>query len=189
MIQQARIARLTAAAVLAVGVGVGGLSESARGQPVGNAAMVWNTIASTAIISTAGQPPHAAVLSLAMVQGAVYDAVNAIDGGHRPYLVAPPANPGDSKDAAAATAAFRVLVGFPERSPVLVGLFPTQISTLQPLYDASLATVPDGPAKAGGIAVGEAAAAAMLTARSNDGRFGPFTVVEGFDPGQSWRLS
>jgi hypothetical protein len=186
MIQQARIARLTAAAVLAVGVGVGGLSESARGQPVGNAAIEWNTIASTAIISTAGQPPHAAVLSLAMVQGAVYDAVNAIDGGHRPYLVAPPANPGDSKDAAAATAAFRVLVGFPERSPVLVGLFPTQISTLQPLYDASLATVPDGPAKTGGIAVGEGAAAAMLTARSNDGRFSPFTVVEGFDPGE-WR--
>jgi hypothetical protein len=60
MIQQARIARLTAAAVLAVGVGVGGLSESARGQPVGNAAIEWNTIASTAIISTAGQPPHAA---------------------------------------------------------------------------------------------------------------------------------
>ena len=71
MIQQARIARLTAAAVLAVGVGVGGLSESARGQPVGNAAIEWNTIASTAIITTAGQPPHAAVLSLAMVQGAV----------------------------------------------------------------------------------------------------------------------
>jgi hypothetical protein len=186
MIQQARIARLTAAAVLAVGVGVGGLSESARGQLAGNAAIEWNTIASTAIITTAGQPPHAAVLSLAMVQGAVYDAVNAIDGGHRPYLVAPPANPGDSKDAAAATAAFRVLVGFPERSPVLVGLFPTQISTLQPLYDASLATVPGGPAKTGGVAVGEAAAAAMLTARSNDGRFSPFTVVEGVDPGQ-WR--
>ena len=41
----------------------------------------------------AGQPPHVAALSLAMVQGAVYDAVNAIDGGHQPYLVAPPADP------------------------------------------------------------------------------------------------
>ena len=56
-----------------------------------------------------------------------YDAVNAIDGGHQPYLVAPPANSGDSKEAAAATAAFRVLVGFPD----LPGLFPTQVSTLQ----------------------------------------------------------
>src|SRR5512144_2371138 len=77
----------------------------------------WNAIASTAIMAAppqgAGQPPHAAVLSLGMVQGAVYDAVNAIDGGRQPYLVAPPADPGDSKDAAAATAAYRVLVGFP----------------------------------------------------------------------------
>ena len=41
----------------------------------------------------------------------MYDAVNAIDRGHRPYLVQPNANPTDSKEAAAATAAFRVLVG------------------------------------------------------------------------------
>jgi hypothetical protein len=151
-------------------------------------AIEWNAIASTAIMAPppqgAGQPPHAAVLSLAMVQGAVYDAVNAIDGGYQPYLVTPPANSWDSKDAAAATAAFRVLVGFP---PDLPGLFPAQLSTLQPRYDASLATVPDGVAKTGGIAVGEATAAAMLTARANDGRGGGFTFVEGFDPGE-WRL-
>ena len=55
-----------------------------------------------------------------MVQGAVYDAVNAIDRGYQPYLVQPNANPTDSKEAAAATAAFRVLVGFPD----LPGLFP-----------------------------------------------------------------
>ena len=71
----------------------------------------WNDIASTAIVGGAGQPPPVAVLSFAMVQGAVYDAVNAIDRGHRPYLVEPAARPTDSKDAAAATAAFRVLDG------------------------------------------------------------------------------
>jgi hypothetical protein len=181
--------RLAVAVLLAAAVG--GLSASARGEPDENLAIEWNAIASTAIMTTAAQPPHAAVLSLAMVQGAVYDAVNAIDGGHQPYLVAPPANPGDSKDAAAATAAFRVLVGFraDERDPPLTGLFPGQRdSILQPLYDASLATVPDGDAKTGGIAVGEAAAAAMLTARVNDGRFGSFRFIEGFDPGE-WRLA
>ena len=100
-----------------------------------------------------------------MVQGAVYDAVNAIDRGHRPYLVQPPSHPTDSKDAAAATAAYRVLVG----------LFPDQQPTLQPLYDASIAALPDNPpgSKAAGIAIGEATASAMLTARMNDGRFGP----------------
>src|SRR6059036_2974325 len=89
----------------------------------------WNEIASTAIVATAGQPPPVAALSFAIVQGAIYDAVNAIDRGHQPYLVQPPSNPTDSKDAAAATAAFRVLVG----------LFPEQAGTLQPLYDAYIA--------------------------------------------------
>jgi hypothetical protein len=49
----------------------------------------WNLIASNAIVVTAGQPPPVSVLHFAMVQGAVYDAVNAIDRGHRPYLVQP----------------------------------------------------------------------------------------------------
>jgi hypothetical protein len=91
----------------------------------------WNLIASNAIVVTAGQPPPVSVLHFAMVHGAVYDAVNAIDRGHRPYLVQPDANPTDSKEAAAATAAFRVLVGFPD----LPGLFPAQQPTLQPIYD------------------------------------------------------
>lgn len=140
----------------------------------------WNAIASTAIVAVAGQPPHASTPSFAMVQGAVYDAVNAIDRGHRPYLVEPAANPWDSKEAATATAAFRVLVG----------LFPLQQPALQPLYDAALDVVPEGPAKAGGIAAGEAAAAAMLGARENDGRnpSGPFPFVFGTEPGQ-WRLA
>ena len=138
----------------------------------------WNETASTAIVSTAGQPPPVAALSFAMVQGAVYDAVNAIDRGHRPYLVQPAARPTDSKDAAAATAAFRVLVA----------LFPEQQTTLQARYDASLAAVADTPpgAKAAGIAVGEQAAAAMLADRADDGRFGPFTPVTGTTPG-AWR--
>ena len=41
----------------------------------------WNLIASNAIVVTAGQPPQVSSLSFAMVQGAVYDAVNAIDRG------------------------------------------------------------------------------------------------------------
>jgi len=100
-----------------------------------------------------------------MVQGAVYDAVNAIDRGHRPYLSQPSASPSDSKAAAAATAVFRVLGA----------LFPAQLATLQGIYDNYIAGLPDDPpgSKAAGIAVGEAAAGAMLAARQGDGRFGP----------------
>jgi hypothetical protein len=144
----------------------------------------WNLIASNAIVATAGQPPPVSVLSFAMVQGAVYDAVNAIDRGHRPYLVQPKTNPTDSKEAAAATAAFRVLVGFPD----LLGLFPAQLPTLQPLYDAYIAGVPDNPpgSRAAGIAIGETTATAMLEARQDDGRFGPSPQLYPPAPG-IWR--
>jgi PAP2 superfamily len=143
-----------------------------------NAVTDWNAIAATAIMSTAGQPPHAAVLSLAMVQGAVYDAVNAIDRGHQPYLVQPPSNPTDSKDAATAAAAYRVLAG----------LFPGQVGTLQPLYDAYIAALPDNPpgSKPNGIAIGEVTARAMLIDRQNDGRFGPRPTLYPPAPG-IWR--
>src|SRR6266576_1406166 len=138
----------------------------------------WNAIASNAIVTTAGQPPPVSVLHFAMVHGAVYDAVNAIDRGHRPYLVQPPSDPTDSKEAAAATAAVRVLVG----------LFPGQLGTLQPLYDAYMAALPDNPpgSKAAGIAIGETTAAAMLAARTNDGRFGPPPTLYPPAPG-IWR--
>ena len=138
----------------------------------------WNLIASNSIVVTAGQPPPVSVLHFAMVHGAVYDAVNAIDRGHRSYLVQPPSHPTDSKEAAAVTAAFRVLVG----------LFPGQLGTLQPLYDAYIAALLDNPpgSKAAGIAIGEATASAMLTARMNDGRFGPPPVLYPPAPG-IWR--
>jgi hypothetical protein len=136
----------------------------------------WNDAASTAIVTVAKQPPPVAVLSFAMVQGAVYDAVDAIDGRYRPYLVAPAAHRTDSQDAAAATAAH----------DVLLGLFPDQQATLDPLYTGSLAAVPAGPRKTRGITDGRIAAAAMLAARAGDGRFGAFTPPVGTLPGQ-WR--
>ena len=71
----------------------------------------WNANASNALFVVAGQPPQVSVPHLAMVHGAVYDAVNAIDGGHEGYLLTSRiAQPSDSKEAAAATAAYRVLL-------------------------------------------------------------------------------
>jgi hypothetical protein len=64
-----------------------------------------------------------------------------------------------------------VLVGFPD----LPGLFPEQLPTLQPQYDAYIANLPDDPpgSRDAGTAIGEATARAMLVARMSDGRFGP----------------
>jgi hypothetical protein len=135
----------------------------------------WNDYAGQAILA-ARQSPQVTTLTYAMVQGAVYDAVNAIDRQHAPYLDVAPANPWDSEDAAAATAAFRVLVA----------LFPTQLANLEAQYAASLSPIPAGPAKDGGIAAGDRAAAAMLAAREDDGRGGVFPVPIGSAPGE-WR--
>ena len=105
-----------------------------------------------------------------MVQGAVYDAVNAIDGGHEGYLLTSRlATPFNSKDAAAATAAYRVLLN----------LTPAQ----KPVLDARMRRrwrwSPTSTQETRGIVVGEAAAAAMLAARVDDGRDLPFTFVIG----------
>ncbi len=138
----------------------------------------WNLNATNALIGTAAMAPPVSMVHLAMVHGAVYDAVNAIDGGYTPYLVSPAATPFDSQDAAAAAAAYRVLVSIvPAQQPALLGL-----------YNNTLSEIPDGAAKTGGIAAGVAAADAMIEARQNDGRFGapgfPLPAVPG--PGQ-WR--
>jgi hypothetical protein len=137
----------------------------------------WNLNAANAIFATAGQPPQLSVPHLAMVHGAVYDAVNAIDGGHEGYLISSRvATPSDSKEAAAATAAYRMLLS----------IVPGQQTVLDAQYAASLAGIPDGSAKTRGIAVGEAAAAAMKAARTDDGRFGAFRFAVGSAPGV-WR--
>ena len=137
----------------------------------------WNQNAANSLYVTAAQPPNVSVLHMAMVQGAVYDAVNAIDGGREGYLLTSRvATPTDSKDAAAATAAYKVLVS----------IVPVQEPVLTALYNASLAGIADGSAKTRGIAVGNAAAAAMIAARTADGRFGTPGFLTGTTPG-AWR--
>jgi hypothetical protein len=158
------LAAVAAAAVLA--------ASPARADTVTD----WNVNATDALITTAGQAPTVSTIHLAMVHGAVFDAVNSIDRGYEPYLVRVPARSWYSKDAAAATAAYRVLTD----------IVPAQQSTLAARYAASLASIPDGAAKRGGIAVGESAAWAMIAARTEDGRFGPYRFPVGAAPG-SWR--
>ena len=117
---------------------------------------------------------------MGMVQGAVYDAVNAIGPKqHRPYLLNRRTGAKASIDAAVATAAYDVLSELvstaPERAP-----FPGRaglLSTSPPQHAASLDAIDDDSFKKQGIAVGHAAAEAMLDAREGDGRFGPSAWV------------
>jgi hypothetical protein len=144
----------------------------------------WNQNATTVLIGDNGQGAVANA-HLAMVEGAVYDAVNAIDRRYTPLISMPRAKRWYSQDAAAATAAYRVLVGA-EPPVVPSAALPAAVQKLRPLYEASLAAIPDGPAKQGGIAVGMKAADAMIEDRLNDGRFTSFRFAVGTGPGQ-WR--
>lgn len=170
------LAVIVALAGGALSSSLSGRTPAATAGPDASAVLQWNMHASNAIVVVAGQPPHVSLLSFAMVQGAVYDAVNAIEGGYQPYLVSPPADGTESVDAAVAAAAFNVLAD----------LFPSQEPDLQDLYDSSLDLIPDGASKTAGIAIGEAAAAAMIDAREDDGRGGPGGFNTGTEPGE-WR--
>lgn len=164
-----------------------------------DAVRVWNERAAITLVNgpAAATPgvqftPPVAVIHLAIVQGAVYDAVNAIKGGHDPYLAGLKAPTSASKGAAAATAAHHVLIGLVDQAP-LTATLTTQIKSaikarLDTEYESSLAEISAGDAKAKGIEVGAAAAAAMLANRAGDGRFGApgFPVPASPGPGQ-WR--
>ena len=123
---------------------------------------------------------HGQARGMAMVQGAVYDAVNAITRTHQPYLVDVEdvgAQPFASQDAAVATAAHHVLVKI---------VAPERVAALDALYATTLQGIADGASEQGGVAAGEAAATAMLDARVGDGYLAAFDPGIGSDPGD-WR--
>ena len=93
-----------------------------------------------------------------MVHVAMFDAVNAIAPRYASYLALPTPAPGADARAAAVGAAYGVLVR----------LFPSQQATLDAARAASLAPIPDGPAKAAGLAFGDTAASTMVSLRAND---------------------
>jgi len=139
----------------------------------------WNRIAMGTLVAfpgPAGGAPPALQINMGMTQGAVYDALNAITPKHhRPYLLKRRFGATASKDAAAATAAYRVLSSIVSGVPATIP-FPNRATLLQALaaeYAASLGGIPGSPFKTMGVKAGNAAADAMIAARQGDGRFGP----------------
>jgi hypothetical protein len=124
----------------------------------------WNENAvSYGVLHNMGPPPAERVV--AMTQLAMFDAVNSIEHKYRPYLVQLPATSSASKEAAAAAAA----------GTVLAGINPQTRASMNSLLESYLAAIPDSPAKAEGIKLGEAVAAKILKERANDGTAEPDT--------------
>jgi hypothetical protein len=136
----------------------------------------WNAIAVQATV-TAGRPGPTGFLDIAMVQAAVYDAVQAIERRYEPYAVEIPGASGSSVAAAAKAA-----------HDVLVNLFPAQSAQLDAAYLQSLSKYGLSEADPG-IAVGAAAAAGIIALRAGDGSFpnpAPTPFTGGTEPGV-WR--
>jgi hypothetical protein len=138
----------------------GATSRSATDTREDAIVLQWNLIAVQTIGSTA---PFPATRAMAIVQLAVFEAVNAITHRYDPYLGTVNAPNGASSDAAAVVAAH----------DTLLSLFPSQRSFLDVARDASLATIPEGNAKYDGVEAGRAAALAMIANRTNDGSTPP----------------
>jgi hypothetical protein len=127
------------------------------------------------IVRTPGAQPATVhpTRSFAIMHAATYDAVNAIDGTHKPYLVRLSASHFASQEAAAAAAAHEVLVK----------LYPSFQASLDAQLQQALAQLPSG-GKADGISIGNTVADRILALRSNDGSNAPpIPYVFGNAPG------
>jgi PAP2 superfamily len=144
-------------------------------QPV-NPVIQWNRNLLSIVRTPGAQPPTVhPTRSFAIMHAAIYDAVNAIDRTHRPYLVRLSGVPRSaSQDAAAIAAAHQVLLV----------LYPAFKSTLDAELQQSLAEIPDGHDKIEGIRIGQTVADRILALRSNDGSNAqPIPYVFGNAPG------
>jgi hypothetical protein len=132
------------------------LSPVARGDAVTD----WNTIAvDTISAATPPRPGPVPFLDIAVVQAAVYDAVQAIGGRYKPYKVEISGASGSSPEAAVAKAA----------RDVLISIFPDKSESLDLMYRGYL--VKKGLKENDpGVAVGEKAAANIIAAHASNVR-------------------
>ncbi|HTP31717.1 MAG TPA: vanadium-dependent haloperoxidase [Candidatus Acidoferrales bacterium] len=140
----------------------------------GNVVADWTAIGSTTIVANGGKASPSSFVWFAYSSLAMYDAVNAITGEYEPFYYRMSGPSSASVDAAAAAAAHRILVNY----------FPAQQAALDTQYNASLAALTASPdAKTAGVAVGEAAAMAVISARTGDGLEASVSYTPGSGPG------
>ncbi len=143
-----------------------------------NAVLIWNEQALNAV-RLARTPPPIASHHLAAVHAAIYDSVNGITRTHQPWQGKEAAPEGANMDAAIASAAYTVISTLWGQS--------ANPQNYRSAYDQALAGIPDGPAKADGIAFGKKIADAVLALRGKSGWNKPIEgVFSSTEPGK-WR--
>jgi hypothetical protein len=163
-----------ACALLIAGIAPSGtaVAEAHRFRANPSEVLAWNQIAVRTELAS-NTTIQEGIIHLAYVQAAVFDAVDALDGGFRPYTGDLHARGRTDGDAAVAAAAHRILVT----------QYPAQASSLDADYATALAAIRNGLAKTRGIALGEHAAADLLDARANDGLYANVPYTFGSGPG------
>ncbi len=126
----------------------------------------WNRIMDT-VSPAVGAPPQRTYLAT-VVHIAIHDALNAIDRRYQTYSVVPGASATASPDAAIAAAARDTLMHELSRAPETPAKANAR-TVVEAAYADALAAIPDGASENQGVAAGQAAAAAILTTRQNDG--------------------
>ncbi len=139
-----------------------------------NAVSAWNAHAGKAALAACIAPadnPLSESRMYAMSHLAIHDALNAIDRRSEPYAYDARARRGASPDAAVATAARDVLVSVlgQLQAPFPQECIDAGVASVESDYAAALDAIRDGPRKRRGLAVGHAAATAVLALRSGDG--------------------
>jgi hypothetical protein len=140
--------------VMVAGLAVANPGRGAEDDAV-RAMATWNTIALKTTAAGPFSPPRES-RTMAMVSIAVFDAVNAITRRYTSF-----AQRLDGERTASITAAISA-----SSYHVLAALYPAAASSLEASFDSSLARVAEG--RASGVAVGEAAAKAVLANRAGD---------------------
>ena len=141
-----------------------------------NEVVRWNQTLLEILRTPGAHPPTVhPTRSFALMHAAIYDAVNAIDRTHRPYMVEIPGLAQQaSQQAAATTAAHRVLLQ----------LYPKSQAMLDAQSGELLALIPDATAKRLGIQIGNTVADQIVARRSNDGSNAqPIPYSPGPNPG------
>ena len=141
-----------------------------------NPVVQWNRNLLVIVRTPGAQPPTIhATRSFAIMHAAIYDAVNAIDRSHKPYLIRLARPQRDASQNAAVDAAAH---------EVLVALYPALKTTLDAELVQALAQIPDGEEKAAGFYIGKTVADRLLALRSTDGaNSSPISYVFGNAPG------
>src|SRR5215831_1526705 len=118
----------------------------------------WNQKAGD-IVAAAKLTPAAGTRILAIVQTAVYEAINAITHRYPSGASKVPASAGASVEAAVAAA----------NRTALTKLLPSQQAAIDAAYQSAIAAIADGAAKSAGIAVGEKAGESLVAMCADDG--------------------